>query len=71
MFDLTSAKKMRAVNMEARRQAMGVITKVAKLTLNGGPPDPRPDSILDFDCCSDRKYTKEEMRVRTMESRMP
>ena len=39
------AKRIRVVNMEARRQAVGVITKVAKLTLNEGPPDPRPDSI--------------------------
>jgi len=44
-YHQASAKRIRAVNMEARRQAVGVITKVMKLTLNKGPPDPRPDSI--------------------------
>ena len=71
MFTLTSAKRIRAVNMEARRQAVGVITKVAKLTLNEGPPDPRLDTIAGFDRCCDRKYTREERMVRMTEIRMP
>ena len=71
MFALTSAERMSAVNMEARRQAVGVITKVAKLALNEGPPDPGPGSIVDFDRCCDRKYTREERTVRRTESRMP
>jgi len=56
---------MRAVNMEARRQAIGVITKLAKFTLTEGPPD------VNFDRCWDRKYTKEERAVRIAESSMP
>ena len=57
--------------MEARRQAVGVITKVAKLALNAGPPEPEPDSIVDFDRCCERKYTREERTVRMTESMMP
>jgi len=71
MFALTSTERMKAVNMEARRHAIGVITNVAKLALNEGPPDPRPDGIVDFDRCCDRKYTREERTVRTTESRTP
>ena len=71
MFALTSAERINAVNMEARRQAIGDIAKVAKVALNEGPPDPRPDSIADFDRCCDRKYTREERTVRMMESRIP
>ena len=65
MFALTSVKKMRAVNIEARRQAIGVITKLAKFALSEGPPD------VNFDRCWDRKYTREERTVRKTESRMP
>jgi len=71
MFAHTSAKRISAVNMDARRQAPGVITKVAKLALKEGPPDTRPDNVVDFDRCCDRKYTREEKVVRMMESRMP
>lgn len=68
MLALTSAKKMMAVNMEARRHAIGAITKVAKWALNEGPSGP---SLVDFESCCDRKYTREERTVRRMESRMP
>lgn len=51
MFALTSAKRITAVRVEARRQAIGVIANVAKLTLNEGPPDPGPDVVVDFDRC--------------------
>jgi len=71
MFAFTSAERIKAVNMEARRQAVGVITKVAKLALNEGPPGPEPGSIMDFDRCCDRKYTREERTVRMAERRMP
>lgn len=64
MFALTSVKRMSAVNMEARRQVMGAIMKVAKLALKEGPP-------VDFDRRCDRKYTREERMVRMTESRMP
>lgn len=69
MFALTSAERINAINIEARRQAIGDIAKVAKVALNEGPPDPRPDSI--FDRCCDWKYTREERTVKMMESRMP
>lgn len=55
MFALTSAKRMTAVKVEARRQAIGVIANVAKLTLNEGPPGPGPDDAVGFDRRCDRK----------------
>jgi len=69
MFALTSAKRTRAVNAEAKKQAVGVTTKAAKVTLNEDPLD--PDSIVDFDRFCDRKYTREERTVRMKKRRMP
>ena len=51
MFALTSAKRITAVKMDARRQAIGVIANVAKLTLNEGPPDPGLNVVAGFDRC--------------------
>jgi len=68
MFALTSAKRTTAVNIEARRHAIGVITKVAKVALNETPPG--PDGVVDFDRCWNRKYTREERTVRMTERRM-
>jgi hypothetical protein len=70
MFAPTSAERTNAVNVDARRQAMGVITKVAKLTLNEGPPDSGPESTVDFVRCWDRKYTRDERMVRMTENMM-
>ena len=59
------------MNVDARKQAVGVTTKVARLTLNEGPLDPGPDSIVDFDRFCDRKYTREERTVRMTERKIP
>jgi len=71
MFSVMSAERQTAVNMVVRRQAIGDIANVAKLTLSEGAADSRPGEIVDFDRCCDRKYTREEMTVRVMERRMP
>lgn len=71
MFALTSAKRITAVKMDARRQAIGVIANVAKLTLNEGPPGPGPDDAVGFDRRCDRKYTREEMMVRMVQRIIP
>ena len=59
------------MNVDARRQAVGVTTNVARLTLNEGPLDPGPESIVDFDRFCDRKYTREERTVRMTDRRIP
>lgn len=71
MFTFTSAESTTAANMEARRQAIGAIAKVAKLALGEVPPDPRSDIVVDFDRCWDRKYTTDEMTVKMTERKMP
>jgi len=70
MFSLTSAERTTAVNMEARRQAIGDIANVAKLALREGDAGSRLGEMVDFNRRWDRKYTREEMTVRVMERRM-
>jgi len=70
MFSLTSAERTTAVNMEARRQAIGDIANVAKLALREGAAGSRLGEMVDFNRRWDRKYTREEMTVRVMERRM-